>query len=263
MNEEERRQKSELIKQVIRPQLEVRKALVRGEITWEQAAECIFNPRCRPWDMREWQALRDLHLQERCAQCASDTPPLVIQHTLQPRDLRTICRDVRGMLLDQYIQSHPIELDNGDLAPVDRNCCPKCNSTAIIFSKTKQVWVCKGKKGGWRSPRVCGHEFTQPGITKARTPVQKHERSRRWHEGRDQRWQAFMDAHSDEIMTKAILVSIREHIRYMAFVDTTTLCKKCAFLADMRGMVLCKACGERYHERSYPICYTCSHLCKA
>jgi len=44
---------------------------------------------------------------------------------------------------------------------------------------------------------------------------------------------------------------------YMSGEGTATFCKKCAFLWDMKEMMLCGNCKTKYHHFRYSTCFDC------
>ena len=59
---------------------------------------------------------------------------------------------------------------------------------------------------------------------------------------------------------QVVLTTIEEHLRYLTLEDTTTYCKRCAFVADKTGMILCSECNKNYHKRHYSRCSKCAGI---
>ena len=178
---------------------------------------------------------------------------MVLQHLRQPRPFRLLCAEVSEPLLERYKADHPFIPTEHQ--PVDRPACPRCSSTAIRrLKRAAHPWKCASKVRG----RTCGFEFDTPATVRALTPEQKHARSSEgeafYAAARDE----FDKLNRDEIGKQAVLLSIEEHLRYMSLEDTTTFCKRCAFLWDRKGMRLCGYCREGWHPLDFSRCRGCS-----
>ncbi len=127
-------------------QEEVKKALLRGEITWRQALDGITKSLVKPWETKEWAELRSRHIKQYCEQCNSEKD-LTLQHLKQPISFASLRRIVHNHFLEEYKEEHPIHA--AEPPPVKRDACPRCSSTAIYHMKTgDQKWKCHGKKMG-------------------------------------------------------------------------------------------------------------------
>lgn len=215
-------------------QQQIKEALLRGDINWQQALEAVTADKRKPWQTKEWHQKRDELLKANCEQCGSPEPPLVLHHLVQPRKFEQIKSILYIFMYDEYRQQHPISYSEPE--PVNRPACPKCLSTAIYPRKNGEYkWKCNGKSG----IRICGHQFNEPAIVQALTPEQKRVRSQETRLLYEQLRAEFREKYFDVIATEAVLISIDEHSRYMSCVDTRTFCKKCAFLWDKQNLMLC------------------------
>jgi len=243
-------------------QIAVRDALLRGEITWEQALEAITSRRGKPWHTAAWKQKRDLLIGDRCEQCGSEKAPLVLQHLWQPHRYSEIYEAVYTDLFRSEYKKWQAELEivEDRYPPVDRPACPKCQSTAVR-ALANGTWVCNSTANSptkWPSNMIrCGFQFEQPVIVKAHSPDQKRaivaDKNARYERFR----QDFRQRFHDSVSTRAVLLSIDEHLRYVSFTDTKTFCKKCAFMWDKRECKLCEVCRERFHSRHLSRCARC------
>jgi len=122
--------------------------------------------------------------------------------------------------------------------PQPRACCPKCESTAIVFRKRVSNWVCNGKT----NKRSCGHVFEEPSQKLALTPQQKRDIS-------DQKfavYQELREKYKDDWLREGILLWLQDLRVYLSLKYTKTLCKRCAFLEDKTFMEPCMSCGTAY-----------------
>lgn len=229
----------------------VREALLQKKITWQQTLEAITASRAKPWQTKEWDAIKSKHIKQCCEQCGSTEKP-TLHHLRQPVGFAIIHRVVRYRFLETYKEEHLIH--RTEMAPVERNACPRCSATSLYQMKTgDRRWKCHGKKNG----RECWHEFLTPATVLALSSEQKKARSQEWRSQRDAYYADFLAAYEDQIGTEAVLLSMQEHDRYMSMEDTATFCKKCAFLWDMKGLKLCGICRQRYHLLMSRCCAQC------
>lgn len=255
----------------------IRDALLRGDITWQDALELIKSLG-KPWHRPGWQEMRVARLKDRCEQCGGCEDPLVLQHIWQPTKFNELRQHIRAPLWEQFKRDHLLVVSK--VEPTDLPGCPKCNSAVIRHRKRlKPSWVCQGTKNGQR----CSHKFDEPILVKALTADQRQEQFRLEREAYEARWQKFIQQHGEATNIETVLLSIDLNERYMSGEDTKTFCKKCAYMWDVNGCMLCKNCkkeyhafyrnkcikcdtenyalckncGERYHKRRYQTCYAC------
>lgn len=215
-------------------QQEIKEAMLRGELHWKVALELITAKKSKPWTSAAWKKMREEKIGTACVQCGTTEGPLVLQHTWHPRPLKVLWQEAQRSLRDAYYQDHPIV--RTEQKPVDRQACPRCQSTSIRQVKQSGRWQCNGKKRG----RVCGHEFDAPILVKGFSPQQKHTRGDEWRQLQQEQyegWLALCAQHEDELGLQVVVMSIDEHLRYMSGEDTVTMCKRCAFIADKRLML--------------------------
>lgn len=230
-------------------QVDLKRRLLADEMSWQEALQIITSLRSPPWQSKEWKTKRVLFLGERCEQCGTDDPPLVLQHLWHPTRTSQIFYDLRRKLLNEWYEwqrDHPIEPDFSNI-PADTNVCPKCSSPTIRFRKTMKNWKCVAQVAGV----VCGHDFDFPFRAVSNAKKKEIEKAAR-HRSMEQFDNAF------GIGKAAVTIVIDQHIRYMSLEDTTTLCKRCAFVADKTEMVFCQRCRANYHLPAFAQCATCA-----
>jgi hypothetical protein len=68
---------------------------------------------------------------------------------------------------------------------------------------------------------------------------------------------AFIEERYAPVMAEYLKEQEASDRRYMSGEGTATFCKKCAFLWDMREMMLCGNCKTKYHHFRYSTCFDC------
>lgn len=241
---------------------EVRRLLLDDEISWRDALEILKDAakNKKPWQYEEWKQERSILIKDSCVQCGitADSAPMVLQHLWQPRKLNVIFDQLslakvaaNDDLRSQYIDSltkNSKKLNNVVIG--DRQCCPDCQSTSIRFLKGAQVWKCTGTKSvplitGYSRKVTCGNLFNDPMLRKELTPEQKRDISKIKHDIWIKASTKFdVKIIRDSYGKQAILESILDSERYYSLKDTTTFCKKCAYLMDMKKLLLCSNCKD-------------------
>lgn len=240
----------------------IKSALLRNEITWQQALKAITSSPGKPWHKKEWKEKRAALIKDYCEQCGKTESPFVLQHLQQPQPFKQL---LDGLYVPQFNEQYEkwkstrTELQP---TPVDRPACPKCGSTNIYTRKTGVTkWKCNSTAGPrpkrFGMKRPCGFEFDNPATVKAPSPEQKREVVAHIHAQYEAFRQQFIQQHYDRIATQAVLLSIEQHLRYATLEDTKTYCKKCAYMWDERGCKLCDVCREGYHPFHMSKCYKC------
>jgi len=209
-----------------------------------------------PWQSAKWKERKATVIGDCCATCGANGAEtiLVIQHRWHPAPFPVLCERVKPALRLRYAAKHPLveptlpafKPDEVPFGAEERECCPKCQSPAIIFLKNDSVWKCNGKKGkgSYGRPVQCGHRFEAPlrrlwsRYSHAEQIQQAHYKHHAPLREAVFEWErAFVQSYRREIMHAATLLSIEEHERYVALLpeDTVTLCKPCAFKEDARA----------------------------
>jgi ribosomal protein L37AE/L43A len=202
----------------------IKQALLRGDITSQEAFELITKPGVKPWETKEWEEMRAARLGPACTQCGSTQSPLVLQHLWQPQGLKQLVLRFRTKYRMEYKVTHPRPVVKALEPKGEQAVCPHCWSVSIYARKKTQDWRCAG----------CKQFFTQPGVVKVLTEEQAAAYSLAEKQAYDAWNQTFLDLYADQFRTEAILISIEEHQRYISCEDTTTFCKRCAFLWDVK-----------------------------
>ena len=216
---------------------------------WRDVLAILESPASKPWHTKEWKLRRKTLIGDRCLQCGSTTPPLVLQHTWQPTKLKDLFGEVRAehdQGWQEWQREHPIASNEVALEP-DANACPKCQSEKVFFQKTVGSWICRST----RNYVKCGHVFAEPLRVVSQDALSALNRDL-YLKSRDQ----FDDASG--VGKETVKRAIDQHLRYMSCTDVTTYCKRCAYRADKRGQVLCTVCRQRYHVAKYRCCWQCS-----
>ena len=217
--------------------------LVAGRIAPSQAFE-ILQRDGRPLYRRpEFRELRERRIEGACAQCGEREGPLVLQHLRQPPAFRYTVRNARGEAFRAWQETHP-RPDFSALPQIETSVCPACGLKSFYRRATMKV------------PYRCtqfGHEFTEPGVRSDPDP-----------EMAGALWNNYLGEFEAECREsyerEATIAVLRGCIAYLEGANVTTLCKKCAYMADVNGMVLCSVCGEHWHSAMYASCYACNQM---
>ena|ERR1051325_2887316 len=230
-------------------QVNLKKRVQSDEISWQDALQAITSLRSPPWQSKEWKAKRLSDLRKRCVQCGKSDPPLVLQHTWHPTPTAQIFYDLRSKHLNEWNAwqlDHPIQLDLSAV-PADTDVCPKCLSPTLRYRKTMKNWKCVAQEGGV----FCGYEFDRSVRVVSKAKINELTKAAR---------RKSMEEFDSEfgIGKAAVILIIEQHLRYISFQDVTTLCKRCAFVADRTTLVFCKICRSNYHFPSFACCTLCA-----
>lgn len=224
------------------------------KISYQEVADLIFKG-SKPWQTNEWKHLREQTLKDHCEQCETTEGIMVIQHFWHPQEYSTIQYSIVGRYLDEYyskfINDYGIELELEierlwNEQAIENYTCPNCSS--INFSERKT------KTPKYRCNK-CKLEFDEAVIEKLLGLSTKNEFTTSFTRKyiNEKIWVSFKSL----IRKEALLESIAQHKKYIAFDGTKTFCKKCAFLWDKKGMKLCDECKSNYHNRGKSLCSSC------
>jgi len=228
--------------------LKLKQGVQSGALSWQEALAIVARPK-KLWNTAEWRTKRKRILASSCAQCGTSTPPLVLQHTWQPRSLPKLFDQVRSKYYADWLlwkEKHPIVIDTSSVAP-DADGCPKCHSPTIRYRKKANNWKCVAQEHGV----ACGNVFDKPIRVVSHATITGLSRI-----ARQKRQEEFDSAFG--VGKEVSILAIEQHRRYMSMQDTITLCKRCAFVADRTRMVLCNICRSNYHSRRYSCCSKCA-----
>ncbi|OKQ18295.1 hypothetical protein H058_00835 [Vibrio antiquarius] len=233
--------------------VDIRENLHTDKITWREALQALqeATKKTKPWHRKEWKLERDSLIANSCTQCGAhgDTQPMVLQHLRHPRTIDVIFNQLASPELeknaverDAYIKELLENSDELNHFPIgEREGCPKCESTNVRFRKTRNEWDCLSKKSrGGRVVWRCGNSFETPLMLREPTPEQKRQISAISGALKKQAYEKYNTLAIRESYGKeAVLESIKDTERYLSFKDTTTYCKKCAYLMDVKGLIYC------------------------
>ena len=204
----------------------------------------------KPWHTKRWKEMRNQRIGDTCEQCGSKKAPFVLQHFGHYEDLPF------APTRDSVVRELMGEYDAFPVKPtLERPACPKCNKRSISKRKIKPTWRCIR----------CRNEFNDPLTVEVkidrRTGKEENEQYRLqcW-----KTFEKFQISHTD-IVDKRHQEKLEEHEKlrqssyenYMSGEGTATFCKKCAFLWDVKGLMLCSQCKTGYHAFQYNNCYNC------
>jgi len=208
-------------------------------------------PKSKPWHTKEWKEMRALRIGDKCEQCDSTDPPMLLQHlSHEEPESPPSKRDIVWDLMREFDQVPP-------RPTVRRPTCPECNDRSL--GKRKKL------KPTWRCNR-CHNEFDEPRMVD--TIINNRTEKDAWVKWKNEvlfpTHDDFADAHQDEVEQRfGTLIDEYElkrqasYDRYVSGEGTVTFCKKCAFLWDMKEMRLCGQCRKNYHPFRYDTCFSC------
>lgn len=251
---------------------DIRDDLLAEKINWQVALNALSEntKRKKPWHTVEWKKNRDSLIGTNCIICGSNEI-LVLQHYRHPNKVSDIFEvffdEYRKKLLSEW-EAVKGSRDFTHIHKQNRECCPKCHSTAISYRKGEENWICKSTKGqGWKGG-ACGFIFTSPATTVGHTPKQKKEISKikrqQW-EDHCQRLRKQKEIVWKEHGKKIVLISIHESVTYYSMKYTVTCCKSCAANWDLNNIIKCPKCNAKkpiynHSIHSEPVkCSNCSY----
>lgn len=213
-----------------------------GRIGHEEALSVLLRDRRDLWRRPDFKALRKEHIGDRCEQCGTTTPPLVLQHLKHPRRYEDVWKALRKTTLAGY----RLERGEPDFVSVpftECPCCPRCGSpTFYRRAKMTPTFRCG----------PCAFAFDEPGTTLR----QDYLASRRIQEEYDARFIAECGA---ALAREATLIVLRRHLDYFSGKHVRTFCKKCAYMMDEHRLVLCPVCRKRWCGRFAVSCWECQN----
>jgi hypothetical protein len=236
---------------------DVRAAVEMGHLHWSKAASRLVAAvrGGRQWTTPEWKAVRERLIKDSCDQCGASEGPFTLQHLSHPPTITKLMGNFavseRSLAWAEYKERFPIaEIKE------ERPSCPQCGGVSI-HSRLRLTprWKCNSQS----RHRTCGHEFDEPNYVQA--PARKQNSRAKEHRWKnfEQDWQTLYEQRRDEYGRKAIVEALLRFERYMTGDDTSTFCRRCAFLWDMQGVRLCRTCLTNWHKLHLRACDACLH----
>lgn len=244
--------------------LELRTQLLNNSITYNDALKQL-KKLPKPWQTKHWKEMRKKHLKDACENCGTSEPPLVIQHTKQPKrfsvhyqrimDLYVNYEKIKAEVEEKYATEEKIEEFLQEKSVI-RGSCPECGTINIRKNNKKNIYTC-----------VKQHVFETPVdvlyYSNARTTdhakAKKSAISYLIYINLSDTIKERRASHDLMVGKKALLLSFEEGIEYRQFKYIKTCCKRCAAVEDkiVPAYVLCEVCKENYHNPVYRTCYHC------
>jgi hypothetical protein len=225
---------------------DIKNELIEDLITWQDALSFLTS-REKPWSTKEWKEKRDVLIKDYCESCGKKEGPFVLQHLEQPPKTSIIFSRIRHEYFEEYSNKYTFKYKK-KIKYIDRESCPNCGSLNVRFLKTESIWKCYGK---------CKRRFENPVIIQDIDPIQKKDIQEKKKIFREEKYRAFEEKYKDIIGKEAVLESISYHEEYISLKNTSTFCKKCAFLWDIKGVKLCPNCKQRYCAVYMEMCSVC------
>lgn len=233
---------------------DVKILLENGELSSQDVIELmgILTYNYKSWRSQWWKDNQIGKIGLQCTQCGSQEKPLVLQHFFHPRKFMDIYSNYRNEAFAFWKEQKSLpELSTIEILS-ERDGCPKCCSTSIYYRKSVSQWICHGKQ----NRRECGFVFDSPIKVMAKDVHATHDLKVKENQNR---YEKFIEEYDlENIRKSAVSEWLQDNIRYLSFSDTTTFCKKCAFLWDMKGMAFCSNC-DKWHYIFSP-CPSCGKL---
>lgn len=220
--------------------------LEAGRIDHEQALAVIWRDGRRLYRRPDFAKLRAQKIGEACAQCGTREGPLVLQHLEQPPVVKYAIENYRGHAFREWKAVNPVP-DFTALPQVGTEVCPECGLASFYRRASKfPPYRCTAN----------GHKFEVPGVRYQPEPTASQAL-----------WSEYVGRFEAErgAAYKALAVAfvLQGCIAYLEGDSVVTLCKKCAYMADVNQMVLCQVCGKHWHRRDYGSCRECSEAAPA
>lgn len=212
---------------------------------------------------------RNILIKDSCEQCGSKEG-LTLQHTWHPREYsiikRETCSKYGELINKEYSVDSLVKEDevlkyfSENIKQENRDVCPQCGSFSITPRKNLLPrYRCNHCKNQFENPI----NMIIPEFVDDRKIKPQHEMNIITYSGIS--WTIYKDKckkllflkYGDLIEKETILTVIDEYIRYLSLKDTITLCKKCAFLCDIKGKNLCPVCKTNYKFIGMDMCYQC------
>lgn len=247
----------------------LKEQVIEGSIDLTAAKDLLYSKNKRSWHTKEWKVNRDKLIKDCCEQCGSSETP-TLQHTWHPRDYGSIKREITykygGIIREKYTVEDLVSDDEvfgyftNNILKEEKLVCPECSSYSLSIRKTiSPKYRCIKCKHEFENPvkkvlptfiddriETVGNELHVITHSSLKLDIYKE----RCNEIRDKEY-------ANLIENETIITSIDESIRYLLFIDTITLCKKCAFLYDVKGLNLCPICKSKYKKIYNDRCMDC------
>lgn len=242
----------------------IKNNLLNETINYKEALELIYKlPKA--WHTKHWKELRKEFLKERCEDCGTTEPPLIIQHTKQPKKFSEFYKEIMDKHVDydkikadvirRFINDENIENYLKDNSVV-RGSCTECGTINIRRNNKRNVFIC-----------VKQHVFETPVdviyYPNSRTvDVDQAKQSavnKVLYQHLSPTIEELRNKFDLQVGKEALLLSIEESIEYRLFKNVKTSCKRCAAVEDkiVPAYTLCKSCKTNYHNPIYESCFHC------
>jgi hypothetical protein len=249
--------------------LKIQAQLLGGSINYKEAYE-IIKKLPKAWTTAYWKKMREKHLEDKCSNCGSSSPPLVIQHTKQPTDFSIFYDSIMSSHIDyekiklEVIENQVTEKNVNKYLEENsqiRESCPSCGMISIRYNKKLNIYICSKN-----------HTFEKPVelvyYTKSKTTdiniAKDSTDDFLTYISVSKKIREIKERYDLEVGREALLLSIDEGIDYLLFKNIKTCCKRCAAIEDniVPAYILCKKCKVSYHSSIYETCFNCKEIFK-
>jgi len=228
----------------------IRSAFLSGELTAVEAVDEFAKKQTqKAWHTKEWRLLREKLIKDKCEQCGTSEPPMVLQHMWHPEKLGTLIRDIKHKYEREYAVTHPLPFVAEPIPEDLREGCPGCGKfSGFNWRKTQNNWRC-----------VHCHAVFEKLVEIPVLSAQQYEVYSSELKELNDAWNAtFMMEMEEKILTEALNTGFEQNDRYISCADTVTFCKKCAFMWDKNKKKICEGCGKWAPIYTTPeSCWTC------
>lgn len=244
--------------------LEIKALLISDSITFREAFDRI-KKLSKPWTTKHWKQMREEHLQDKCENCGSAEPPLVIQHTKHPTEYSVLYKKVSEKYIDyEAIREEVIKSDITENKiktylkqnSIIRGSCPECGTINIRKNNKKNIYICsKNHTFGTPVDILYYTESRTSDLEKATDSAIRKINSKII----STKMSELNIKYELQISKEALLIGFEEGIEYRLFKNIKTCCKRCAAIEDkiIPEYALCKVCNIKYHNPIYETCYHC------
>jgi hypothetical protein len=222
------------------------------DLLWDRIVDQMGS---RIWKSAEWRKRRAAVIKSSCVDCGATDGPFTLQHRAQPPRPSDVLRKYSSdpSNPDGFPQWFERDPDRRRPTEVQRAACPRCGGTNLAkYEGTRAPffagWQCKTQ----RNRKVCGHRFTKgeagSKMVTPRDPDACHDSFTR-----------YLRSDSARRLKRVAALEVIEHYReYISLRNTATLCRACAYSADVLGGVSCCKCGKGTRSAAEIYCSACS-----
>jgi hypothetical protein len=209
----------------------------------------------RIWSSAEWKRRRKGCIASACGWCRTTVGPMTLQHPRQkPQPSEVLHRyfhdphSPNGFA--RWYETDPERREEYSVEA--RTACPKCSGINVVKRLGTRGgfrgWYCQTQRGG----KICRTTFL---ADEAQVTMKKRRNEHEWRA----RWLRYLKSEAGNECYRQAALDVIEHYReYISLRGTITLCRVCAFSADILQGKPCLSCGKGTSAGSDAYCRACS-----